>query len=214
MRFGPMLVGVGLAASISVASAAPAVACCLVDVVIDGEGLDAPIELDTWDLMDLDVGLRDFGFFVEAPIGDELPRLLEAAPTSSLGPVFTVTWTSSGQTDIVQSLHPYASGGPLVHTGSGQMFSEADDAEVRGGWFRADPQLVTDLHTLGLPERDRLAGRDTNSDSGSGATSNSSGDRSRASSWWRPLGAILAVVLLAVAAVAVRVRRRQRVPPT
>lgn len=215
MRFGTVLAGVGLAASVLALSAAPTDACCDMDAVIDGEGLDTPIELDTWDFVDLDLGLGDFGFFVGPPIGDKLPRLLEAPPTSSLGAVFTVSWTFAGPGDkIVQNLYPYASGGPLVHTRSGQMFSDADGAEVRGGWFRADPQLVTVLHTLGLPERAPLAGRDTNPDSGTGPTSGPSSDRSRASTWWPPLGAIPAVVLLTGAALAVRARRTHRVQPT
>lgn len=88
---------------------------------------------------------RTSGFFVEPPIGAERPRLPETAPTSSLGSGFTLTWTFGGQDEVVQELYPYATGGPLVHTEPGQLFSETPRAEVRGGWFRADPQLVTDL---------------------------------------------------------------------
>jgi hypothetical protein len=204
-----VLTAPGLAASAWGPSAASAAACCEMDAVIDGDGLDAPIELDTRDFVDLDLGLTDFGFFVEPPIGDERRRLLEMAPTSSLGPGFTVTWTIGGQTEIVQDLYPYAMGGPLVHTEPGQVFSAVDDAEVRGGWFPADPQLVTGLRSVGLPDRTPPASRDTTSDSGSAPTSRPPGDESRPSSRWRLLGIMLAAVLLAGTAATVGVRRRR-----
>jgi hypothetical protein len=178
------------------------------DAVIDGDGLDAPIELDTWDFVNLKLGLTDFGFFVAPPIGDERPRLLETAPTSSLGPGFTVTWTIGGQTEIVQDLYPYATGGPLVHTEPGQVFSEVDGTKVRGGWFPAAPQLVIGLQSVGLPDPAQLAGQDATSDSGSAPTSRPPGDESRPSWRWPLLGVMLAAVLLAGAATTVGVRRR------
>jgi hypothetical protein len=199
----------GLAASAWGPSAASAAACCEMDAVIDGDGLDAPLELDTRDFVGLDLGLTDFGFFVEPPIGDERPRLLETAPTSSLGPGYTVTWTIGGQTEIVQDLYPYATGGPLVHTEPGQVFSAVDDADVRGGWFPAAPQLVTGLRSVGLPERAQPADRDTTSDSGSAPTSRPPGDESRPSSRWPLLGIMLAAALLAGTATTVGARRRR-----
>lgn len=62
MRLLVVLAALGLAASMCKASAASAAACCEMDAVIDGDGLDAPIELDTWDFVDLELGLTDFGF--------------------------------------------------------------------------------------------------------------------------------------------------------
>jgi hypothetical protein len=189
-----VLAGVCLAASAwGTALPASAAACCEMDAVIDGDGLAAPLELDTEDLVDLELGLTDFGFFVEPPIGDGRPGLTQTAPTSSLGSGFTVTWTFGGQGEVVQDLYPYAVGGPLVHTEPGQLFSEVPQAQVRGGWFRAGPQLVTGLRSVGLPERAQPTG-----DPGSR---------------WPLLAGLLAAVVLAGTATTVGARRRLRHRP-
>ncbi len=189
MRWVVLLAGAGLAAAVGAMPPASA-ACCEMHAVIAGDGLDAPIALDTQDFIDLELGLTDFGFFVEPPIGAERPSLPETAPTSSLGSGFTLTWTFGKEGDIVQDLYPYARGGPLVHTEPGQLWSETPRAEVRGGWFRADTELVTDLQSVGLPERAQPAG----------------GPRSR----WPLLAGLLAAVLLVGTAAVVVPRRRHQ----
>lgn len=74
---------------------------------------------------------------------------LPADPPSMPGPAFLVEWTMPGSHDgatIVQTLHPQAPGGPLVHTPPDQ----ADlGLSASGGWYRASARLADTLSWLG-----------------------------------------------------------------
>lgn len=211
MRCGAVLAGVALAAVVTVATADPAAAKGLAEGVVEGEGLDDPIELDFGTLDELGLDHRDFGFDEMVHGAGDIPAppavLLEAAPTSSLGPELRVTWNVYGQRGkVAQDLYPYASGGPLLHTLSGQMYH---DYEMRSGWFVADQELLTSLQEVGLPEEAELvenaaAKADPASHPGRGPVTGSgapSADASGSGSWWPPVGAALVAVPLVAGAV-------------
>ena len=83
--------------------------------------------------------------------------LSEWAPSDDLGPRLTLAWDmdhdgSAPGPDVafVQSLYPFAPGGPLVHTADGQ---EVYLEPVEGGWHRADRRLVSTLREIGVLAR-------------------------------------------------------------
>lgn len=70
-------------------------------------------------------------------------------PAAAVGPGFRVAWSLAGpggDVPLVQTLHPQAQGGPLVHTEPGQI---AYGHAVPGGWYRAAPRLADTLDSLG-----------------------------------------------------------------
>ncbi|HEX6420727.1 MAG TPA: hypothetical protein VFZ77_19650 [Acidimicrobiales bacterium] len=70
-------------------------------------------------------------------------------PAAAVGPGFRVAWSlvgPSGDVPLVQTLHPQAQGGPLVHTEPDQI---AYGHTVPGGWYRAAPRLADTLASLG-----------------------------------------------------------------
>jgi hypothetical protein len=80
-------------------------------------------------------------------------------PTDELGPSLTIVWemydSTPGDGDapqIVQTLFPLASGGPVVHTSAGQVFFGGE--ETPGGWLRAPEQVVFTLETAGVVAAD------------------------------------------------------------
>jgi hypothetical protein len=83
---------------------------------------------------------------------------LASAPTTRRGPRYTITWTfpngAGGEDKVLQSVWPYAAGGPVTFMASGQKVL---DGATRGGWFRAADSLREQLVTLGLPDRPPVA---------------------------------------------------------
>ena len=81
----------------------------------------------------------------------------EWAPTDHLGPRMVLTWDmdhdgSMPGPDVgfVQSLYPFAAGGPLIHTADGQqVYLEPVD----GGWHRADRRLLATLREVSAMPR-------------------------------------------------------------
>jgi hypothetical protein len=97
---------------------------------------------------------RDTGLM--AAMWRETPDpLLDAAPTDDLGSPVTISWTVPGPLPaadtIVQTVYPYAAGGPLVFTEPGQPFFGTE--HTVGGWLRAPARLTTTLQDLGAPSR-------------------------------------------------------------
>jgi hypothetical protein len=128
----------------------------------DGSGggrLDRPITLrgngepgsgtDLGNLADL------AGLFPAMFEGDS--SMLAEAPTKRLGPRYTITWTipDGDGTDrrVVQSVWPYAAGGPVTYVKAGQPVL---GDRTRGGWFRATDSLRQNLVALGLPKQAAL----------------------------------------------------------
>jgi hypothetical protein len=83
---------------------------------------------------------------------------LDAAPTGERGPRYTITWTfpngAGGEDKVIQSVWPYAAGGPITYMRPGQPVL---DGTTRGGWYRSADSLRQTLVTLGLPDRPPLA---------------------------------------------------------
>ncbi|HEX6424906.1 MAG TPA: hypothetical protein VFZ79_15590 [Acidimicrobiales bacterium] len=81
-----------------------------------------------------------------------------ADPPVAPGPAFRLEWSlggPDGEVRFVQTLHPQARGGPLVHTEPGQL---AYGRPVAGGWFRASPRLADTLASLGWATKMSAAG--------------------------------------------------------
>jgi hypothetical protein len=89
---------------------------------------------------------------------DSTGAALASAPTTRRGPRYTITWTfpngAGGEDKVLQSVWPYAAGGPVTFMAAGQKVL---DGATRGGWFRAADDLRERLVTLGLPDRPPLA---------------------------------------------------------
>jgi hypothetical protein len=80
------------------------------------------------------------------------------APTGERGPRYTITWTfpngDGGEDKVIQSVWPYAAGGPITYMRPGQPVL---DGTTKGGWYRSADNLRQTLVTLGLPDRPPLA---------------------------------------------------------
>jgi hypothetical protein len=80
------------------------------------------------------------------------------APTGERGPRYTITWTfpngDGGEDKVIQSVWPYAAGGPITYMRPGQPVL---DGTTKGGWYRSGDNLRQTLVTLGLPDRPPLA---------------------------------------------------------
>ncbi len=113
----------------------------VVSGTFDGTG-DAPIArlADAMGLDPLFVGID----------GHALPQEMAQAPT---GPTYRVSWTWFNGSVIPLEIYPAAEGGPLVHAEPGLYRSEDGDAGfgIRGGWYRADDELLDVLDELGVP---------------------------------------------------------------
>ena len=83
---------------------------------------------------------------------------LATAPTIRRGPRYVITWTfpngDGGEDEVIQSVWPYATGGPVTFMASGQKVL---DGTTKGGWYRAGDNLRQDLVALGLPNRQPLS---------------------------------------------------------
>lgn len=172
-------IGIGVVL-VALVLATPASAKGPSEGTIEGEGLDAPIVVGHGEgTPDGNALIERTGFF-HAVFGQIPDPMLDEAPTAGLGPRYTLRWHLPGPdgsaSEIVQLLHPYAAGGPLVFTRAGQAFYGTE--ETRGGWFRAPESLVTSLQSLGVPDEAALVA------AGSGG------------SRWAPIGASLAAMLL------------------
>jgi len=130
-------------------------------LTITGEGLDGPIE----------IGAQAGGG--EPGSGGQVSRLAEHTglfatmfgatgseldtqrPAGDLGPAVTLTWTvPMGDLEadpLVQRLHPWAEGGPVTHTESGQAHF---GHETVGGWYTGGQELAGLLAEIGVPQLD------------------------------------------------------------
>ena len=187
-----LLVLLAAVAATFVASA-PAFAKGPSEGTIEGTGLAGPIAIEWGEgTPGGDRLIDDVGFFPSVFQTTPDP-MLDGAPTSDVGPEFTLRWVIPGPGDeageIVQLLYPYADGGPLVYTEPGQPVFPS--GHTRGGWFRSPDRLVTTLQDLGVPDERALVARSN-----------------EASTWWVPASAILAVMTLVGAGLVLISRRR------
>jgi hypothetical protein len=141
-------------ASLTLLVADPAAAKGPRSASIDGPGLDAPIVDAQGGMSNLPTLTGLYGVLWSDPA----VSLLDDAPTGDLGLAWVITWdmgdipepgAESGAPDLVlQTVYPYAEGGPLVRTEAGQPFY---DQEPLGGWYEAPSGLADILERLGLP---------------------------------------------------------------
>ena len=205
MRRGFMMstaaVATAAALAVIVALAGPAHAKGIQSATITGPGLDEPIDLSPPDGDGGDLAALT-AFWEAMPGQPQTPELADEAPTGQLGPRYRVTWRLlTGPDDVTairQDLYPYANGGPLVYTPTGQpIFGQS----TLGGWREAPVALRDRLRALGVP--------------GAGAAPAPSAPSSRGPPWPVVMVATAALALAGVGgAVAVRrARRRERVAP-
>jgi hypothetical protein len=141
-------------ASLTLLVADPAAAKGPRSASIDGPGLDAPIVDAQGGMSNLPTLTGLYGVLWSDPA----VALLDEAPTGDLGPAWVVTWdmgdlhepgtASDAPALVLQTVYPYAEGGPLVQTEAGQPFYEQ---ETIGGWYEAPSGLGNLLERLGIP---------------------------------------------------------------
>ncbi|HZC99317.1 MAG TPA: hypothetical protein VFA46_03730, partial [Actinomycetes bacterium] len=159
-----VLVLAALAIAIMLLAPSAAVAKGASAAVIDGSGPGGPgngpngpivLRGDGEPGSGTDLGtLADLSGLFPAMFGQSPDPMLDAAPTSRLGPRYTITWTipdgSGTAKRIRQAVYPYAAGGPVTYTKPGQPVF---DQTTRGGWYRASDALREHLLSLGLPSK-------------------------------------------------------------
>jgi hypothetical protein len=143
---------------------------------------------------------------------DGQPGALTSAPVppAQRGARYTITWTfpngDGGEDQVLQSVWPYAAGGPLTFMATGQKVL---DGTTKGGWYRAGDNLRQLLVTLGLPNRAPLA---TPAPAPPAASPAPAAEPSPAL-WPKVAGGIVLLLALA-AATALILRRRSTSPGT
>jgi hypothetical protein len=115
-----------------------------------GEGGGGPITMDGSDGGGYPVlsGLLDPG------------RSRTGRPERDLGPRYHVRYVIDeppNQPAIIQHLYPFAEGGPVIYMLPDQEFLGSAGGTATGGWFRPDPELITELQDRGFPETSPLA---------------------------------------------------------
>jgi hypothetical protein len=217
----------GIAAAVTLLALAPtaAVAKGASAATIDGggpgglgNGPSGPITLrgDGEPGSGTDLGsLADVSGLFPAMFGQSPDPMLDAAPTTRLGPHATITWTipdgNGTAKKVRQEVYPYAAGGPVTYTKPGQPVF---DQTTRGGWYRSSDSLRQQLTSLGLPDKAPLAARGGASAASAAGGSSASPAPARPAvaaapaAWPRVLvGGALLVLMIAATAVAVLRRR-------
>jgi hypothetical protein len=184
--------------------ASPAAAKGPDQATITGPGLDEPIVVTGWgepgsggDLAGLADGSGLFGVMFESGVG-----LLPEAPDGPLGARVEIAYrvpdgTPAGST-VRQDLYPLAQGGPLTYTEAGQAVF---GSTTRGGWYRTPASFVRVLEQLGLPNSAQ-AQPPVEQDTPEQAVSQTS-----PSIPWLPIGGVVLVAVVALAAVLLGRRR-------
>lgn len=156
------------AAGMNVALVAPAIAKGKVSergyAVVLGPGLAHPIVVSApWKKREGGYSGTEAEIFLNlATFAGAIPGLVrplsEAPSAASLGPAYQATYfRDCCPVAVHQALHPFAEGGPLVFTPSGQrsamhaVFGRFWGGRAQTGWARAASPLVTYLVARGLP---------------------------------------------------------------
>ncbi|MGH8875360.1 MAG: hypothetical protein ACRDVM_08955, partial [Acidimicrobiia bacterium] len=121
---------------------------------IDGEGLAAPIGVESHRGLEGDHWrLVEQSGYSAATFGMVPDPMMGSPPAGELGPKLVIAWEVGGpEGAILQELYPYAEGGPVTYVAPGQ--THWDGVPVRGGWYRASPDLLTTLASLGLSPKE------------------------------------------------------------
>ena len=137
--------------------AAPAFAKGPDQATITGPGLSAPIVVtgngepgSSEALGELCEGSGLFRYIFQSADGSGAP--LTVAPGGNLGPKYLLTYRipdgSTNGSTFHQDIYPFAPGGPVTFTASGQtVFGSASGH----GWFRTDPAFSKVLTRIGVP---------------------------------------------------------------
>jgi hypothetical protein len=155
--------GLAVAAALCLVSATPAAAKGPTGVAIGTAG-EPKLSVDGLEGGNDEVFYRlaaDLGIWGNWEDGGDLftgggTDLLSAAPTDHLGPALEVDWAMynaipsnpDDEPHVLQTVYPFAVGGPLVHTAAGQRVFGSD--VTAGGWYRAPDRLLVDLADLGI----------------------------------------------------------------
>jgi hypothetical protein len=166
------------------------------EATIEGPGLDSPITVKDRGLHSKLGHLAEVTGFYPAVFARIPDPMLQERPEGNLGPRYTITWVMpgpNGETDrIRQDLYPFASKGPVSYVRPGQPFFETDG--THGGWYVASSFLKDDLVGVGLPETPPTGGGSSDFP-------------------WTVIGALGAVVIVLLLAVAAALHLRRRPGP-
>lgn len=169
------------------------------EATLTGRGLDTPIRLEGNGEPGAPARLARLGELsgiYAAMFGETRVPLQDKRPTEDLGPGFDLTYVVPGpseEAELSQVVYPYAEGGPVTYTESGQSFFETERTE--GGWFQASDGLKSLLVSEGLPRtRAQIAAADASHAGTSGVDQ----------SWVLPT--VIAMALVGAAALALRAR--------
>lgn len=188
---------------------------------IKGPGLGSPISLGGLGEPGMDTRLANLsdqaGLFA-VMFGDGGPGQLSGErPAGDLGPRYTITYAIPDDHTtfpVVQDLYPYAPSGPVTYAHPGQRLWAGQ--RVAGGWFYGPATLLPMLVSLGLPARPPAGAAAPVAVSSDAAAQGSHGSApaaapSAGSGWLAGAGSLGGMLLLVVAALALRSARRRRV---
>ena len=190
----------GLVAMSAVVIAGPASAKVdIAQATISGPGLEGKIRIQAPETQ----GLWESGIDVAGgPDDTRADSVEELGPTpADLGPRYRVSYQFFGKDRIRQDLYPYAKGGPVTYTPSGQRVAEGQPwgGVISPGWYQSPPRFLEYLVDHGLPERNAVA------PAAPGETAPDTAPRAQTAPW---AGALALLVGLALSLAALAVRRR------
>jgi hypothetical protein len=141
------------------------------ELTITGAGLDRAIVLDFRDGSPALSRILEAAAFFDTAFSPRHGLVDDVAltgpmsrPMLALGPRVRLTWSVewyhtdhvdwSRTQHVVEDVYLYSRGGPVVYLPDGQQFL---DRTLSGGWYRAGPDLVDALRSVGVPGRRVLA---------------------------------------------------------
>jgi hypothetical protein len=150
MRVRSVLVALAAVALLVPATAAAKGAS---EATLKGPGLDSPLTIRGEGSYALG-RIADSAGIYPGLFGQSPDPMLPAKPGGDLGPKYTMTWGlhgPNGVNRVRQDIYPYAVGGPVTFTPSGQRVFGTERS--LGGWYRASLGLRDYLVDVGLPAK-------------------------------------------------------------
>ena len=170
----------------------------IAEASITGPGLEGGIRIEAPDTE----GLWESGIDVVGGLDDTRADSVEELGLSpaDLGLGYLVTYRFYGNDLIRQELYPYAKGGPVMNTPPGQKGTAGFSFQITAGWYQGSLGFFQYLVDHGLPERNAIASV-SNSDA-----ARDTAPETRTVPWTRILVVVVVLVVLSLAALAVRRR--------
>jgi hypothetical protein len=181
---------------------------------LEADGLVYPINVSGPEGGSSDFGqLVDQSGFFPALFGQTPDPMLDAAPTTDLGPAYVLTWRMPSPTDtpdvIRMTLYLDAAGGPLTYTEAGQLFYGTEHA--RGGWYKAPAALAATIDHIVRTSVSPKTLATVTATTLAPAPVSTTASAADGNWWW--VAVALAALVLAGGGAATYSRRRVRVSP-